>query len=249
MGKITAVIIEDEEISRTVLRNYISTYCPDVQLVGEASNIEEGEKLISEKNPAIVFLDIEMPFGNGFDLLERLDQINFDVVFITAYSNYAIKALNLCAAYYILKPIDIDELVAAVDKIKKSRSEANEVFSTKILAENIKTINNREQKMVLPQIDGFEVVKISDIIRAEASDNYTILFLENEKKFVLSKTLKYYENLLNEFGFLRTHKSHLLNIDHVVKYKRGKVGQAIMTDGSCVLVAASAKKEMLKHFS
>ena len=117
------------------------------------------------------------------------------------------------------------------------------------LAENIKSLNNKEQKMVIPQLDGFEVVKINSIIRAEASDNYTILYLEENKKYVLSKTLKYYEELLTEYGFLRTHKSHLLNLAQIVKYKKGKVGQAIMSDGSSVLVSSGAKKELMNFFS
>lgn len=248
MSKISAILVDDEQISREILRNYLTSYCPDVQLVGEAANIQEAEQLIHLKSPQIVFLDIEMPYGNGFDLLENIENINFEVVFITAYNNYAIKALNLSAAYYILKPIDIDELVASVDKIKDSISSKTETTSTQVLAANIKTINNREEKMVLPQMDGFEVVKINEIIRAEADDNYTILYLENNKKYTLSKTLKYYENLLTEYGFLRTHKSHLLNVAHLVKYKKGKVGTAIMSDGSEALVVSAMKKELMSRF-
>lgn len=248
MEKLKAIIIEDEEVSREILTNYISTYCPTIELVGEASNIETGEKLIAKENPDIVFLDIEMPYGNGFDLLERIKNINFEVIFITAYSNYAIKALNLSASSYILKPIDIDELVVSVEKIVKSKEKKETFSSTRVLAENIKAISNKDQKIVIPQMDGFEVVKISDIIRAEASDNYTVLYLVNGKKYMLSKTLKFYEDLLTEFGFLRTHKSHLLNLSQVVKYKKGKVGQAIMVDESVVLVTAKSRKEFMKYF-
>ncbi|MGB1041298.1 MAG: LytR/AlgR family response regulator transcription factor [Flavobacteriales bacterium] len=249
MNKLTALLIDDEEVSRDILRSYLTDYCKDIEVVGEASNIKEGEKLIKSKSPSVVFLDIEMPYGNGFDLIEKLDSIDFEVVFITAFSDYAIKALNLSASSYILKPIDIDELVVAVDKIKTKKESDNSLSNTKILADNIKSLNNKDQKMVIPQLDGFEVVKIKNIIRAEASDNYTILFLEGNKKYVLSKTLKYYEELLNEFGFLRSHKSHLLNLAQVVKYKKGKVGQAIMSDGSSVLVSSGAKKELMNYFS
>ncbi len=249
MEKLTAILIDDEEISREILRSYLTDYCPNVEIIGEAANITDGEKLIKEKSPAVVFLDIEMPYGNGFDLIERIETIDFEVVFITAFSDYAIKALNLSASYYILKPIDIDELVAAVDKINVKRNNKDSLSNTKILAENIKSLNNKEKKMVIPQLDGFEVVKINSIIRAEASDNYTILYLEENKKYVLSKTLKYYEELLTEYGFLRTHKSHLLNLAQIVKYKKGKVGQAIMSDGSSVLVSSGAKKELMNFFS
>lgn len=249
MNELTAVLIDDEEVSRDILASYLSSYCPDIKMLGQAKDINEGEKLIQTHSPDIVFLDIEMPYGNGFDLIERIENINFEVIFITAFSDYAIKALNLSASYYILKPIDIDELVAAVEKVRSNKDNEATLSSTQILADNIKTINDREQKMVIPQLDGFEVVKISSIIRAEASDNYTILYLESNKKYVLSKTLKYYEELLGEYQFLRSHKSHLLNLAHVVKYKKGKVGQAIMTDGSTVLVASGAKKQLMGYFS
>lgn len=249
MEKCKAIIIEDEEISREILRNYLATYCQNVEVLAEASNINDGKALIQEHNPDIVFLDIEMPFGNGFDLLEKLSDITFEVIFITAFSDYAIKAINLSASAYLLKPIDIDELVAAVDKVQEKILNNVENVNTKILADNIKSISNREQKIVLPQMDGFEVVKIKNIVRAEASDNYTILFIEGGEKYTMSKTLKFYEGLLSDFGFLRTHKSHLLNLDHIIKYKKGKVGDAIMSDGSTVLVSASSKKELMTHFS
>ena len=249
MKTLKAIIVEDEEIGRESLKNYLNSYCKDVEICGEGANIKEGEALIRQHQPDIVFLDIEMPFGNGFDLLEKLDEINFEVVFITAYSNYAIKALNLSAAYYILKPIDIDELIAAVDKIKSNNENQKGIHSTQILAENIKSINNREQKIVLPQMDGFEVVKIKHIIRAEAADNYTILYLEDGKKYTLSKTLKHYEELLSDFGFLRSHKSHLINLEQVAKYKKGKVGVASMSDGSSALVSSNAKKTLMDYFA
>ena len=249
MDKMKAIIIEDESLSRDILKNYLSTYCTSVDVLGEAANIDAGEQLILKQKPDLVFLDIEMPFGNGFDLLDRLDQIDFEVVFITAYSDYAIKALNLSAAYYILKPIDIDELINAVEKIQNNLANSNEISSTKILSENIKALSHKDQKIVLPQMDGFEVVKIGDIIRAEASDNYTIFHLVNGKKYTISKTLKYYQDLLSDFGFLRTHKSHLINLSHVVKYKKGKIGEAVMKDQSIALISTSMKKEFIKYFT
>lgn len=249
MKELKAIIIEDEEASRNVLRSYISSYCKNVVLLGEASNIIEGEKLIKEFNPQLVFLDIEMPFGNGFDLLDKLDEIDFEVVFITAYSNYAIRALNLSAAYYLLKPIDIDELVSAVDKVTDTIQNREEFSNTQILAENLKALTNKDQKIVFPQMDGFEVVQISNIIRAEASDNYTTFYLVGGKKYLLSKTLKYYEDMLVGLGFFRSHKSHLINIMHVLKYIKGKSGQAVMSDESIALVSSTAKKDFIKLFS
>jgi two-component system LytT family response regulator len=249
MGKLEAIIIDDEEASRNVLKSYLSTYCKNISLLGEASDIVEGEQLIKEHNPQVVFLDIEMPFGNGFDLLDKLESIDFEVVFITAYSNYAIKALNLSASYYLLKPIDIDELISAVFKVEETFQSRTRLFNTQVLADNLKAITNKDQKIVFPQMDGFDVVKISEIIRAEASDNYTVFYLVNGEKYILSKTLKYYEDMLVDLGFFRSHKSHLINIMHVVKYLKGKTGQVIMSDNSIALVSSVVKKEFIKTFN
>ncbi|MFK8010733.1 MAG: LytR/AlgR family response regulator transcription factor, partial [Marinicellaceae bacterium] len=230
-AEIKAIIIEDELQSREILKQYLAKYCSNVTLEGEASNINEGEALINSTSPQLVFLDIEMPFGSGFDLLERLPKIDFEVVFITAYSDYAIQALNLSAAYYILKPIAIDDLIAAVDKVKEKLTEGESGFSaTKLLAENIKAIHQQSQKMVLPKMDGFDVVKIADIIRIEAADNYATVYAVGNKKYVISKTLKHYEDLLTDYGFLRSHKSHLVNLSHIVKYKKGKTGELYLTE-------------------
>lgn len=247
--KIKAIIIEDESQSREILKQYLAKYCPDVLLEGEAANINEGEAIINATNPQLVFLDIEMPFGSGFDLLERLPKIDFEVVFITAYSDYAIQALNLSAAYYILKPIAIDDLISAVDKVKAKLEEGDNGFSsTQLLAENIKAIHQQSQKMVLPKMDGFDVVKIADIIRVEAADNYATVHAVGHKKYVISKTLKHYEDLLTDYGFLRSHKSHLVNLSHIVKYKKGKTGELFLSEDHKALVSTSSKKALMSFF-
>ncbi len=243
------IIIEDEEVSRDIIKNYVEKYCTDLTYLGEASNIQDGQKLIEKHNPDLVFLDIEMPYGNGFDLLENLSDINFEVIFITAYSHYAIQALNLSAAYYLLKPLDIDELVIAVDKVKESIDSKDAISTTKILADNVKAIGNKSKKIVLPQLDGFLVIPIATIVRLEASDNYTIVHLEEGKKHMVSKTLKHFDELLTDCGFMRSHKSHLINLDHIVQYKKGKTGQVIMSDNSYALVSPSMKKELVQYFS
>ena len=246
---ITAIIIEDELQSREIIKQYVEKYCPEVKLLGEAANINDGEVLIKDKSPQLVFLDIEMPFGSGFDLLDRLPETNFEVVFITAYSDYAIQALNISAAYYILKPISIDDLVSAVKKVSE-RLQANDGFSTtKVLAENIKAIHLQAQKIVLPKMDGFEVVKIADIIRVEAADNYAIVYAIDQKKYMISRTLKHYDELLTDFGFLRSHKSHLINLSHVEKYKKGKTGEVFLTENHRALVSSNAKKALMAFFA
>jgi two-component system LytT family response regulator len=243
-----AIIVEDEASSRETLKNYLGKYCPDVNLMTMADSVESAYKAILKYQPDLVFLDIEMPYGNAFDLLAKFEDIDFEIVFVTAYRDYAMRALNLSAAYYILKPIDIDELIKAVDIIKKNKEADQEAIHTKILLQNMKSVNHQQKKIVLPQMDGFEVVKIMDIIKGEASDNYTTFYLTNGRKYVVSKTLKFFEDLLTDFDFSRVHKSFLVNIQHITKYKKGKGGEVIMVDGSSVPVSPLYKSSLLKNF-
>lgn len=245
---IKAIIIDDEERARRVLTNLLTEFVEGVEVLTTCSNLPDGIKEINKLNPDVVFLDIEMPYGNAFDLLESLDKVDFEIIFVTAYRDYAIKALNLSAAYYILKPIDIDELVAAVSKITERKQQGEEIFHTKILMDNIKSNNIQHKKIVLPQMDGFEVVNVNEIIRAEANDNYTNIYLKNGKSFLVSKTLKHFDELLSEFDFIRVHKSHLINLQYITKYIKGKGGQVKMSDESIVDVSPSRKKELIERF-
>ncbi len=240
-----AIIVDDETASRETLFNYIQKYCPDVQVMEMADSVKTGLQAIDKVQPDIVFLDVEMPFGNAFDLLEQVKEINFETVFVTAFSNYALKALNLSAAYYILKPIDIDELIVAVEKIKASREKKNMSIHTQILIENIKAINGQLHKLVLPVLDGFEVVQVKDIIRCQANDNFTDFYFTGGKRMLICRTLKFYEQVLEEFGFMRVHKSHLINLQFVKKYRKGKTGQIIMADDSELELSVNKKDEFL----
>jgi two-component system, LytTR family, response regulator len=251
MMKLKAVIIDDEEASRDTLKNYLTKYCPDVQVMALADSVKTGIKLIEEHHPDILFLDVEMPHGNAFDLLEQVKDPTFETVFVTAFSHYALKALNLSAAYYILKPVEIDELINAVNKIKiqKEQKDTNkDAFHTKILIENIQTANKQLQKIVLPMMEGFEVIQVKDVIRCEANDNFTDFSLTDGRKLMICRTLKFYEELLEEFDFFRIHKSHLINIQHVKKYLKGKGGQVVMSDSSTVDVSPNKKEDLLKRF-
>ncbi len=243
-----AILVEDEAASRETLANYLLKYCSDVELVAEAESVKEGLAAIKKHHPDIVFLDVEMPYGNGFDLLDEVDEIDFATVFVTAFSNYAIKALNLSASYYILKPVDIDELIAAVEKIKEEKKKDNHTFYSKILAENLQTINKQEHKIVLPQLNGFEVIRVKDVIRIKANDNFSDFHLQDGSIKVICRTLKHYEELLSDFDFLRVHKSHLINLQYVQRYIKGKGGQIIMTDNSEVEVSQNKKKDLLDRF-
>jgi two-component system LytT family response regulator len=241
--KLKAIIIEDEAIGRDILRNYISKYCPNVQLLGEASNIEEGQKLIEENELDLVFLDVEMPYGSGFDLLERIENQTFETIFVTAYDHYAIEALNNQATYYLLKPISIDELIKGVSLVTEIKEKESELENIVLTPKTTSSLS----KITIPQQDGFEVIAISDILFCKADDNYTEIYFKNTKKLV-SKTLKHFENLLKESSFARVHKSYLVNVNEVVKYKKGKGGSVILSNGKEVLVSSSKKANLLSYF-
>jgi two-component system LytT family response regulator len=241
--KLKAIIIEDEAIGRDILRNYISKYCPNVQLLGEASNIEEGQKLIEENELDLVFLDVEMPYGSGFDLLERIENQTFETIFVTAYDHYAIEGLNNQATYYLLKPISIDELIKGVSLVTEIKEKESELENIVLTPKTTSSLS----KITIPQQDGFEVIAISDILFCKADDNYTEIYFKNTKKLV-SKTLKHFENLLKESSFARVHKSYLVNVNEVVKYKKGKGGSVILSNGKEVLVSSSKKANLLSYF-
>ncbi|WP_298473550.1 LytTR family DNA-binding domain-containing protein [uncultured Maribacter sp.] len=241
--ELKAILIEDEANSREILRNYLNKYCPNVVLVGEASSIKEGLALIENNTLDLVFLDVEMPFGNAFDLLEQVPERTFETVFVTAYNQYAMDALNHHAAYYLMKPINIDELIKAVDFVTQIKEKEESVLG-KVLVPNIARV---EGKITLPQQDGFQVLNVADILYCKADDNYTEIYLEN-KKILVSKTLKYFEEGLSHFSFARIHKSYLVNVNEIVKYKKGKGGSVLISSGKELLVSASKKKELLSYF-
>ncbi|MET7029689.1 LytR/AlgR family response regulator transcription factor [Sediminicola luteus] len=240
---LTALIIEDEANSREILRNYLAKYCKNVSVLGEAATIKEGLVLLNKNNPDMVFLDVEMPYGNAFDLLDQLPDRTFETIFVTAYNQYAMDALNHHAAYYLMKPIDIDELVKSVAYVAEVKEREN-ALEDKILTP---VINRVDGKITLPQQDGFQVLNVSDILYCKADDNYTEIYLENQR-LVVSKTLKYFEEALSDFAFARIHKSYLVNVNEVVKYKKGKGGSVVISNGKELLVSASRKQQLLSYF-
>lgn len=240
---LNAIIVEDEKISQEILRNYLGKYCPKVNVTAIASNISEALSAIEENECDLLFLDVEMPYGNAFDLLDQIENPGFQTVFVTAYQQYAIDALNAHAAYYLLKPISIDELIKAVfyveEIIKKELALQHQVATPKI-----KTL---EGKITIGTQDGFEILETQHILFCKADDNYTEICLPNEKK-IASKTLKHFEDALAGYGFARIHKSYLVNVNHIQKYKKGKGGSVILTNGTEILVAPARKKELLDYF-
>lgn len=240
---LNALIVEDEATSRDILRNYLSKYCENVTVVGEAASIQEALQLINGNEPDLVFLDVEMPYGNAFDLLDQLPDRNFETVFVTAYNQYAMDALNNHAAYYLMKPINIDELIKAVDYVVEIKTKETALEDMVLNAQ----LPRVEGKITLPQQDGFQVLNVADILYCKADDNYTEIHLE-KKKILVSKTLKYFEEALSRFPFARIHKSYLVNVNEVIKYKKGKGGSVVVSNGKELLVSASKKKELLAYF-
>jgi two-component system LytT family response regulator len=242
--QLKTILVEDEKTSREILKNYLEKYCPLVSVLGEASNIDEALVLIRNNDLDLVFLDVEMPYGSGFDLLEKLGDTNFEVIFVTAYNQYAIEALNSHASYYLLKPISIDELIKAVDYVTKIKNKEIELQNV-VLVPKTKTNDNI---ITIPTQDGFEVLAIKDIMYCKADDNYTQIFLENKQIKLVSKTLKYFEAILKENGFARIHKSYLVNVSFIASYKKGKGGTISLVNGKELSVSASKKVELLTYF-
>ena len=249
--KLNAIIVEDEETSREILKNYLKKYCPNVTVLGEAANVDDALVLIRNNNLELVFLDVEMPYGNAFDLLEKVGDINFETIFVTAYNHYAIEALNAHASYYLMKPISIDELIKAVDYVTDIKTK-EEALQNQVLIPKTSTVNG---KITIPQLDGFEVLDTSTILYCKADDNYTEIYLSKppdgragNKKKLVSKTLKYFEEALANASFVRIHKSYLVNVNEVVKYQKGKGGSVVLSNGKEIIVSASRKSELLAYF-
>jgi len=245
---INTVLIDDEPKNIKVLKGMLQEFCPQVHLTGEADNSRSGKKLILEKKPELVFLDIEMPYGNGFDLLNELMPIDFEVVFVTAFDKYMLQALKYSALDFLLKPVNIEELKNAVKnaEVRIRKNSINQQLQ--VLLENFKKPDPGLKKIAVPSADGFDFILISDIIRCEAQGAYTKIYINHSRQVLVSRPLKDYEALLPENLFFRIHSSHLINLNYVKKYNRGRGGLVELDDGSVIEVAARRKDEFLKRF-
>lgn len=243
--KIKAVIVEDERNSREALKKLLLEYCNDVVLVGEASNVAEGIAEIKTMHPDLIFLDIELQTGSGFDVLEGLEDYNFDIIFTTAFEQYAIKAIKFSSLDYLLKPIDIEELKIAVAKATKQHRNRAYKEQLEVLIQNIKQQNYKLHKLCLATSDYVEFVDVSNIIYCEANGAYTNFFLTNGKKLLVSKHLKEYENLLKEHHFYRVHNSYLINLYQVKKYVKTDGGYIIMNNDEIVSISRTKKEKFL----
>ncbi len=239
-----AVIIDDEENGRISLREKLKNYCPDVQLVGEAADAAKGLELIDREDPDIVFLDIEMPGMDGFEMLEQVPDRVFHLIFTTAHSQYGIDAVKSGAFDYLLKPVDIEELRESIEKIKKRQQRHAELPEE--IVPSIKPVRPNSRKITIPTMEGLVFITMDDIIHVEAQDNYTVFHLTNQPKLTVSKTLKEFEDLLPPDRFYRVHNSHIVNLNFVRKYFKGKGGRIEMENGNVVEVSRRKKDEFLR---
>lgn len=244
---IRAVIIDDEKLARDVIFNYLNEYCPDVEVVAQASSVKTALTAIQKTTPDLVFLDIEMPDGTGFDLLNNLDKIDFKIIFITAYSEYAIKAFRFSAIDYLLKPVKIDELIDAVARVRSAGTTGINTEIINSLLNNIRSSSPKQSTLIIPNIRGFEVLRISDIIMCQADGYCTNFHLSGNRRVVSSKNLKHFDGLLEDQNFLRVHHSYLVNLDHVTGYTRQ--GEILLSEGMKAFLGDSYKNEFVKRFT
>lgn len=245
MNKYKSLIIDDEAHSRELLSQYIEKYCLEIEIIDFAKNVTEGYEKIITLKPQLVFLDIALLDKNAFDLLGKFNEIDFEIIFITAYNDFAIKAIKFSAIDYLLKPINIEQLVNAVKKATKRIDEKSTLNHFRYFAENLKQ-KEHINKIALPTLEGFIFVETNNIVRCLASGSYTEFHFNNRKPILVSKGLKDYEELLEGNHFIRVHHSHLINLNHVSEYHKGKSSYITMSDGSSVEVSVRKREEFLE---
>lgn len=247
-----ALIVEDELNSQELLKAIIDESCDGVQVVAMAQGVAEALEKIKANKPDILLLDIELSDGDGFQVLEQAGDIDFDVIFTTAYDQYAIKAFKFAATDYILKPVDFEELQEAIKRIVDKRSNPEQAPSNEqiqALINNIRNIRQPFKRIVLPTSNGFTVVDPKDIIRCESDRNYTFIFLTDGRKILVSRTIKEYEEMLKDYNFFRIHQSHLINLAFLKNYTRGRGGYVELTNGATLDVSARRKTDFLKRLA
>lgn len=243
-----AVILEDEENSRKLLSGFITDYCPEVNVVSAVDNVKAGLEAINEFHPDVVFMDIELKGETSFDLLDKLGEIDFDIIFITAYESYMLKAIKLSAVDYLLKPINAQELKSAVEKLKKKRNQLVSNKSLEALMNNFRN-NYQDHQIAVSFSEGLVFIKITDIIYLESDGAYSHFYLKGNEKMVSSKNIKEYEDLLSDHNFFRIHKSYMVNKAEVSRYIRGEGGYVIMSNKVNLDVSRRRKDEFLRFLA
>lgn len=242
--KIKAVIVDDELNSLKTLEKLLTKYCPQVSILGKAQSVSEAISLINQLKPELVFLDIAMPDGDGFEVVEKVEHKNFEVIFTTAYDQYALKAFEFSAIHYLLKPINFNDLQEAVNRYqsignKEPLEQKMEVFKN--------ALDQQQDKIILPSMEGLSIIDIDNILRCESDNNYTIFHLISGKRIVVSKTLNNFDKLLHDKNFHRIHAKHLVNMKYIKKYVKGRGGYVVFNDGSHADVSAGKMKDFLER--
>lgn len=243
-----AIIVDDEPKGREVLKTLLQRFCPAVNVIGTASGVEEAKVLINDLHPDIVFLDVEMPGGNGFKLLDETNRNNFEIIFVTSYGHYAIPALRYSAIDYLLKPVEIEELKNAVQRVEMRMEKKNDLKANyRALNENLQ-LPVSQQRIAVHGVNDIRFVSVKEIVRLEGDSNYTYIFTSTGGKYHTSRTLKDYEELLQAHSnFVRVHKTHMINLDHLTKFMKNDGGYIIMSDGSQVEVSRRKKQELMER--
>ncbi|UPK69007.1 LytR/AlgR family response regulator transcription factor [Chitinophaga filiformis] len=248
MSEIKAIIVDDEQHCIDALQTMLQKKCPEVTVLGGVNSVKEAKDLITELQPDVVFLDVEMPHQNGFELLKLFDKITFDVIFTTAYEQYALKAIKFNALDYLLKPFSIKELQDAVQKCISRRNGQTETSTSplEVFLQNMKTLHQTHKKIALPTINGLVFMPVQNIVRCESTGNYTRIFFTDKKNLMVSRPLKEFEELLTDVDFFRVHNSHLINLQQMQSYIQGEGGFALMSDGTQVEISRRRKADFLK---
>ena len=243
MISIKSIIVDDEEANRSNLTSLLNKHCSSIDIIAEAENIIKAKKAIEELKPELVFLDVRMPGGDAFELLSNLDNISFEIIFITAFDQYAFQAFRFNAIDFLLKPIDVDNLKLAVEKVRnKLKVEEENIFLKNLISNQ--SLEQQEQRIPLPTESKVEFIPVKSIIRCEGERNYTKFYLKNGKSLLICKTLKEYEKALSYFQFLRIHQSHLINLKEVTAYHKRDGGYLQMSDNSNIPISRSRKEEV-----
>jgi two-component system, LytTR family, response regulator len=243
-NSLRAILVDDELNSLENLQNKLQKYCPTVKILAALQNSEEAVSIVSSQKPDVVFLDIEMPKMNGFRFVEALAEYEGEIIFITAYNQFAIEAMRISAFDYLLKPVSIDDLQNAVNRLQEHTTKHTKE-RLNILKQSIGEQKSQETKIALPTSEGLEFIVISKIVRIESSANYSRLYLINRQPLLVTKLLKDFEEVLTPYRFFRVHNSHLINLNYISKYIRGEGGHVVMENGDIVDVSRRKKDEFL----
>jgi len=240
-----AIIVDDEAAVRNAIRSLLAENFPDINILATAGNIQEGYETISKNEPDLIFLDIELPDGTGFDLLKKFSRVPFKIIFVTGHHEYALDAIKVSALDYVLKPIDTDELCRAVEKARSVINQQEQQLKLQALSENLQR-KKVLKRIILSTSDHLQIVSVSDIVRAEADSNYTSFTLSDGKHILVSRTIKEFESLLSGSGMIRVHQSHLINITYIDRFVKKDGGYLLLKNNTKVPVSPILKKQVLQ---